>query len=537
MDGGDAEKKVAEDIKQTVKATARRKRPHQGPHVMGALKQVAAKLAPKEPPAPPRYVHETTPPRTDDSPSSSGAPPSRYTGPLDPHDEFRPANKDLRDAISDHNPPAPAVSAEESFLLMYFIDNVFPLQYPMYEAGNTHEGRGWLLSLLLNTKPLFHAALALGAYHRWLVIFATPHPGCRILANIRQEEHMKTCLEEAHRAMRRVNRFVEDNRLDIGIGIVASVCQLVFFEVSFAKAYSTLYQLTSLSTDALLLLKLFTCNGGSWRIHLKGATDIYRLACADDLTHLGLQEKSRAILRDQVQLTLEPAVVRNEVYTMRFMSASLIWLDIIASITSGSSPKLQPYHTALLSPESKTKLEDVVSCRDWALVQLGRIADLHARNEGARRAGHISCSVLVQEVEDLRQDTDSGLCREGLDDYCGTVTTTRMFDLRKGRHSEHVTLITRMFGYAALIYLHLVMHGFQKLDDIEGPVSRAIWLLRNRLSDTPQLIPALVCPLYLIGIVARTEPERDLFRDVFQSTSFLEPLFKHLHARGWIHLE
>ena len=242
MDGGDAEKRVAEDIKQTVKATARRRRPHQNGPVIGTLRQVAARLAPKGNPASPRYVRETTPPRTDDSPSSSGAAPpsSWYTGPLDPTDEFPPTNKDLRDAIPDHNPPAPAVSADESFLLMYFIDNVFPLQYPMYEAGNTHEGRGWLLSLLLNTKPLFHAALALGAYHRWLVIFATPHRGCRLIANIRQEEHMKTCLEEAHRAMRRVNRFVQDNRLDIGIGIVASVCQLVFFEVRSANADSIL---------------------------------------------------------------------------------------------------------------------------------------------------------------------------------------------------------------------------------------------------------------------------------------------------------
>lgn len=71
----------------------------------------------------------------------------------------------------------PPISADDSVLLMHFLDNVFPLQYPMYKSGILEGGRGWLLTLLLRVKPLYHAALALRAYHRRSVILAkVSHP-------------------------------------------------------------------------------------------------------------------------------------------------------------------------------------------------------------------------------------------------------------------------------------------------------------------------------------------------------------------------
>lgn len=68
--------------------------------------------------------------------------------------------------------PAPAIPASEAMLLMHFLDNVFPLQYPMYHPTVVSGGRGWFLSLLLRTKPLYHAALALSSYHHGTVVYA-----------------------------------------------------------------------------------------------------------------------------------------------------------------------------------------------------------------------------------------------------------------------------------------------------------------------------------------------------------------------------
>jgi hypothetical protein len=119
-----------------------------------------------------------------------------------------------------------SISADESVLLMHFLDNVFPLQYPMYKPGILEGGRGWLLALLLRMKPLYHAALALSAYHRRTIILAKISHPCRVAALVQQEKHLEIC-------MKSVNQFAQNSCPKNGLGIATSVVQLVFFEVFF----------------------------------------------------------------------------------------------------------------------------------------------------------------------------------------------------------------------------------------------------------------------------------------------------------------
>jgi hypothetical protein len=119
-----------------------------------------------------------------------------------------------------------SISADESVLLMHFLDNVFPLQYPMYRPGILEGGRGWLLALLLRTKPLYHAALALSAYHRRTLILAKISHPHQVAALVQQEKHLEICIKS-------VNQFAQNSCPNNGLGIVTSVVQLVFFEVFF----------------------------------------------------------------------------------------------------------------------------------------------------------------------------------------------------------------------------------------------------------------------------------------------------------------
>jgi hypothetical protein len=58
------------------------------------------------------------------------------------------------------------IAQNESVLLMHYLDYVFPCQFRFYQPSLEDGGRGWLLSLLMQTKPLYHAACSLAAYHR-----------------------------------------------------------------------------------------------------------------------------------------------------------------------------------------------------------------------------------------------------------------------------------------------------------------------------------------------------------------------------------
>ena len=47
--------------------------------------------------------------------------------------------------------------------MMHYLDHVFFIQFRFYTPPVSTGGRGWLLSLLAQTKPLYHAALSLSA--------------------------------------------------------------------------------------------------------------------------------------------------------------------------------------------------------------------------------------------------------------------------------------------------------------------------------------------------------------------------------------
>jgi hypothetical protein len=96
----------------------------------------------------------------------------------------------------------------------------------MYKPGILEGGRGWLLALLLRTKPLYHAALALSAYHRRTVELAKISHPCQVAALVQQEKHLEICIKS-------VNQFTQNSCPNNGLGIMTSVVQLVFFEVFF----------------------------------------------------------------------------------------------------------------------------------------------------------------------------------------------------------------------------------------------------------------------------------------------------------------
>jgi hypothetical protein len=124
------------------------------------------------------------------------------------------------------------VSGEEPILLMHYLDIVFYLQYPMYKSSVVDGGRGWVLSLLLRTKPLYHAALALSAYHRGAVLLASQRDGPRHPGNlVEQEEHLTKFFEEFQRATNSVGQWVEQKHAGDCMAILSAIVQLVFFEV------------------------------------------------------------------------------------------------------------------------------------------------------------------------------------------------------------------------------------------------------------------------------------------------------------------
>ncbi|KFZ05610.1 hypothetical protein V501_08194 [Pseudogymnoascus sp. VKM F-4519 (FW-2642)] len=429
MDGGDAERAVSNGIKEVVKQTSRRK-------AAQSIKQRGpAKIAPKS---------------TTLSESSSSPAPSQ-----DRHE--------------------PAFSAVETALLMHFLDHVFPLQYPMYKPAMQEGGRGWLLSALLQTKSLYHAALALSAYHYQTAASVMLSQPCRIATLVMQEKHLEICIKS-------LNTFTHTSCPNGELSIMTTIIQLSFFE-------------------------LFTNYGNAWQAHLRAAMNMYQRRSRADLVPLDLSSESRTALNDLPVLERE-ALVSNDAAQSRFISGTLIWLDIISCITATTTPHLLLGHSTDLAPDSQTQLEDIMGCKNWVMLQIGRIAALHADKLQALRQGHFNCVEFKQTIIDINIEIQSGLDASGPDSVA---------------LCNPPALITPVFASMALVYLHLITHGFQQLGELDAVISRVMIMLQTEVPA--HLLPAVIAPLYVIGSVARQGDEQ-FFRDVFSSPPLLDPSLK-----------
>lgn len=226
-----AERKVSESFKKIVKQTSKRKTINQRPRRSEAMVRA---IAPK---------------------SSSGAMADSLSGPRSSHrrtsgsplvetshyqqDEpivsnivdwnYNARDSDAQQDSSSGSGSGDGHSADISIplndhpLLMHFLDIVFPLQYPMYKPGILEGGRGWLLTLLLQSNPFYHSALALSAYHRRIVMPANTVHSHKTSTLIQQEEHYKDCIHSLKQA-------TQNSCPKSGLGVVAATMQLAFFE-------------------------------------------------------------------------------------------------------------------------------------------------------------------------------------------------------------------------------------------------------------------------------------------------------------------
>jgi len=137
--------------------------------------------------------------------------------------------------LSDFSVVPEQIDAE---LLMHYLDHVFPLQFPFYKPSVVAGGRGWLLSILTTTKPLYHAAISLAAYHRQSIL-------CRDSAS---KEHDLEFLESQYaRALSELSQYLakigDKNKARTqveNINILSCLAMLISLEVGIYSPKPTI---------------------------------------------------------------------------------------------------------------------------------------------------------------------------------------------------------------------------------------------------------------------------------------------------------
>ncbi|KAJ4370617.1 hypothetical protein N0V83_005138 [Neocucurbitaria cava] len=230
-----------------------------------------------------------------------------------------------------------------------------------------------------------------------------------------------------------------------------------------------------------------------------------------DFARLGLNEQTRWILFADLPIPQIETAVAQEVAGFRFITSTIVWLDIVASITAGTAPMLVSHHSRILTAGSQTQLRDIMGCDNWVLLQIARIARLYENMNRTTQEGQDDLTGFGESASEIRL---------GL--QYSTSQIARATSPRVTTEDPHA-LITRVFANMAVVYLHLVMHGFQKLDLMDDVLCSSMRIIRTR---SGRHLQALVPPLFILGVIAKQEDQQFL-RDILSIPPLLDPFLRH----------
>ncbi|MCJ1329100.1 hypothetical protein MMC10_005777 [Thelotrema lepadinum] len=389
-----------------------------------------------------------------------------------------------------------AIGRSDTILLMFYLERVLPFLFPFYHPSIVEGGRAWVLEMMISSPVVRQATLCQSSYFFSLVCGAARRGAmCETVLT-----QMRAAFEALRQAMQVINSSGVAQHLDGAVRIMASIMQVQRFEIAVLSFDNCQAHLNA----ALVLFKQLLDGPGA----IDPAEPNSRFSTVMD--RLG---QSPWILSDR-----SIQVSSAEQAAFRFSSSLLILDDIIASTVLQESPRLHEYHCSLLGGDGDKyallDLEAVVGCQNWALLLIGEIAVLDAWKQQCKRAGNLDVMDLVHRATTLKTSLEAHSMRLEANQVNTPKDDNNLLDIFEadyGQQSKTLvgqsSLVTRIWAHAALIYLSVVVSGWQPSSvDVRYYVSRIIELLKCQISP-PKLIRTMVWPFCVAGCLAQPEQE------------------------------
>lgn len=381
---------------------------------------------------------------------------------------------------------------DDSVFIMFYIEHVFPFLFPFYQPPLPQGGRAWVLEMLMTSPVVRQAALCQSSYFfslsrgaanggpLWETVLTQTREAFEVLRQALQVISGSNIIEHLHGAVR----------------VMSSIMQVQRFEIA--------------------VLSLDNCQS-----HLTAALALFRqlLDSAGAIEPSGFRSSFEAVMYSlgppSWSTSLYGQLLSAEQASFRFSSALLIFDDIIASTALQEQPKLYEYHHCLLEDIHSTgpliDLEAVVGCQNWALVQIGEIAVLDAWKQRCKSDGTLDVMELVRRATTIKNSLETHLTRLQTNTVANSKEDSSVFDaLTSNSTVRQKPLVTLAWAHAALIYLAVVMSGWQPAGpEIRYHVARVIGTPVREISP-PALLRTMVWPLCVAGCLAEPEPATQL---------------------------
>jgi C6 transcription factor Pro1 len=241
---------------------------------------------------------------------------------------------------------------------------------------------------------------------------------------------------------------------------------------------------------------------------------MYHRGCQRDFHGFNMTERTINILRDDLPLPDDDAQIAQQVWSFRLWRGTEFWLELLRAIAQGSAPRVSANGFCEISANSQTKLEDIMGCEKWVVLELANIAAGHAMGSLEHKTNEESTLFGTKLTDAALADSPTSRRQAASANLSMSITTS----------SHASSAITQAFACMAIIYLHIVTLGFSKLDALDSVITQMLSIIRR--GPCKDYLSVLVCPIFFIGLVADVE-DQHYFRDLFSSHPVLHPALKH----------
>ncbi|KAL7928045.1 fungal-specific transcription factor domain-containing protein [Trichoderma chlorosporum] len=363
------------------------------------------------------------------------------------YDASIPFSNESNSAISSNQPTCtefaqtearriPLIDSHDASLLMHYLDQVFSWQFPYHSYASRSGNRGWLLSLLIQQGPLYHAILSLSSLHQSALLG-------------REEEYCQQSIafDRHSRALRELCAFMsckEDHLFHGGA------------------------QMTEFLSSSIMLITFEASAERDWQLYLDAMTSILSQLTSDNTTapRHHPDNPQPGDIHNYLNFT-----DHKDPHGLKFLTTAALWFDILSCVSTGKTPAL-PYSQWLRIPGLDTAA--VMGCQGWIMASIGDLADLQQWKDYSLNIGLLSTRELAARGQQIENSIENGLAHLDLDEK--SLTDREM----------NVSWVSRMFALAALVLLHTIISGpLPKLPEIQSAVSRTITTLQSRPKSCP----------------------------------------------------
>ncbi|KAL6821559.1 fungal-specific transcription factor domain-containing protein [Trichoderma camerunense] len=381
MDGGVRQTNMMEEIKAQIKLSATQKRKRKHLQILQAE---ANNLGHIDTESPATVVIDKTDTLIDSDPSPG------HLGVAFTSGFSSDNNSVLQDfPMQSKTPIGQGEADKELHLLMIYLDYVFPYLFPHYRSSILAGGREPTMSAQCKMIHKFESQIELG-------------------------------LKELHKGVNYTNTNAPGFDMNRGLVVMQRILQEIFFEVA-------------------------TSNKDNWKLHLNAAIAVFLRILPDPKEWT----KTLNSMYTQTHKWPPPEFGLRQSWTtnqaaLRFFTATILYIDILSSVTLGNLPQLASYH-ACIAPESLSYeksfdaiqagylcFDEFFGLRNWIVQVIGDVASLEEWKRTQKKSNSLQVSELESRGKDLSDVIKAGI--QSLESHCQRqyiaqdVTTLQVVD-------------------------------------------------------------------------------------------------------------